>query len=240
MRILAISVAAFRPVSLMVMLVGGLAAADSSSVERLESRLEKFIIYFEDGEYQRAVDSLESFLSEVEDPALESSAYKYLSFSNVMLDRINEAKELFAAALRKYPDLSVDTLAVPPNVTIVYRQAKLEREMELEKARNSPEIRRMRLLGAGTLSGGVLALAAGAYFFYDSYSQYQKYNDVDSYEPEALNEYYDRHRRSYIAGGIFGGVGVMMVPVSVYLFSRADSPVAIVPGPRGVSVAVRF
>ncbi len=235
--------AAFRVYSVLLILIGTVGAADNSNAESVENRLEGFIIYFEDGEYTKAADSLEVLLPDIDDPVLEARAYKYLAFSNVMLDRINEAKVLFAVALEKHPDLAVDTLAVPPNVTIVFRQAKLEKEMKLEKARNSPEIRRMRLLGAGTLSGGLLSLAAGTYFMYDSYSQYQKYMGVESSDPNALkvmDEYYDSHRRSYIAGGIFGGVGIIMVPVSIYLFSRSNKLIAVLPGIRGLSVAVRF
>jgi len=46
-----------------------------------------------------------------------------------MLGRIDRAKENFSNALNKLPDLQIDTLECPPNISIIFNQVKLERKI---------------------------------------------------------------------------------------------------------------
>src|SRR5512136_753099 len=101
-------------------IVGMFSAAGGAA----KSRLDSCISYFKDGDYQKAVDSINLLLPLITDRRQEAEAYKYLGFSYIMLDKIDKAKEYFSVALEKFPGMTIDTLEVPPNIASIFKLAK--------------------------------------------------------------------------------------------------------------------
>ena len=64
--------------------------------------LELCIYLYENGEYQKALDSLKSLVPGLSDKDRLAEAYKYMAFAGVMLDMISAAKENFAKALQEW------------------------------------------------------------------------------------------------------------------------------------------
>jgi tetratricopeptide (TPR) repeat protein len=194
-----------------------LAAADDG----VKSKLDTCISYYEDGDYQKAVDSIKALLPMISDKRDEAEAYKYIGFSYVMLDMINKAKDFFKVALEKFPQMVIDTLEVPPNITIVFKQTKIETQMEKgelvakEKPSNRPII--ATIFGATGVVSGIV----GGYFLYTGYKSLQNYNNLSSgADPGQYNLYWDRQRNDFIVGGVVAGVACASITTAVYLFVK--------------------
>jgi tetratricopeptide (TPR) repeat protein len=201
--------------------------------------------YFQDGEYQKAIDSLRALLEKGANRQTEIEACKYLGFSCVMLQQIEAAKQYFRSALEKKSDLELDTLEVPPNILIVFRQVKLEKQMAEMPAGIDLKARRRTSWGVFLLVAGISCAGGGAYFAYDSYHQYSLYKDVDRPNQKALDTYYSNHVRSFIVGGGLGGVTVITVPISVALLAKRkhaarSKAVSLLVGPHSARLAVGF
>jgi len=197
-----------------------LSAADDSTKARLDS----CISYYQDGEYQKAVDSIKALIPLISDNQDEAEAYKYIGFSYCMLDMINKAKDFFKVALEKFPQMVIDTLEVPPNITIVFKQTKLETQMEKgelvekEKPSNRPLI--AALLGAtGVVSGGI-----GGYFLYSGFKAWQSYNNLGSgATPDQFDLYAKRKRDDFIIGGAVGGFACADIVAAILVMVKKTS-----------------
>jgi tetratricopeptide (TPR) repeat protein len=188
------------------------------------ARLDSCIAYYEDGDYQKAADSIKALLPLISDRLQEAEAYKYLGFSYVMLDLINKAKDFFRVALEKFPQMVIDTLEVPPNISIVFKQAKLETQMEkgeiLDKKVQESTTKRTALASVLT-STGALCLGGGGYFVFRGYKAWKDYKnvteDVPDYE-EVMNKYWRDKNKFLIIGGSASGAGLAALGCGIWMF----------------------
>jgi hypothetical protein len=185
------------------------------------SRLDTCISYYQDGEYQKAADSIKALLPLISDRREEAEAYKYLGFSYVMLDLINKAKDFFRVALDKFPQMVIDTLEVPPNISIVFKQAKLESQMEkgdiLDKSVQQKNTK--RVVSASLLTGtGALCAGAGAYFLFQGFQAHRNY---DTKDPNAdFDHLYNVMNRDFIIAGGSAGVAAATLYFGLRLFFK--------------------
>ncbi|HUI93481.1 MAG TPA: hypothetical protein VLX68_14645 [Chitinivibrionales bacterium] len=208
-------------------------AEEAKDRERLKAALG----WYEDGLYQKTADSLTALLPQLSDLDDELQSYKYLGFSYAMLNRIDTAKGIFKTALQKFPSMSIDTLEVPPNIALVFKQARLEKKLEAiasAPVRPVPAIARKKntVLPSVLLAGGVAGLGVGAYFFYSGYQSYSSYRSFSKPDQGRLDAYYSMSRNYFIAGAACSCVAAVLVPVSIYLFARKE----IRPAPLSVSL----
>jgi hypothetical protein len=193
------------------------------------AKLESFISYYEDGEYKKAADSLGALLPSVASGRDEMDAYKYLGFSFAMLNWVDKSKETFKTALKKFPRMDIDTLEVPPNIAIIFKQAKLERRLETidTLSMRKPVVvveRRNVALPTVLLSISIVSAVVGAELFYNGFQQYQQYTSVNTPDQSVLDKYYSNARNAYIGGAACAVVTAVLVPVSLYLFLKKEPP----------------
>jgi len=191
------------------------------------SRLESSISNYKDGDYQKTADSLAALLPALRDTADQIEAYKYLGFSFGMLNWIDKSKAVFKAVLEKYPGTDIDTLEVPPNIAIIFKQAKLEMKLktiDTSGAKSVHVIVRKRNVAAPVvlLSAAIVFAAAGADLLYYGNQQYQKYKSVNTPDQSVLDAYYAQYRNASIGGAACVAVTAVLLPVSIYLFVRKD------------------
>jgi tetratricopeptide (TPR) repeat protein len=218
-------------------------AADSST--RL--KLDTCISYYQDGDYQKAVDSLKAILPLIANPREEAEAYKYLGFSYVMLDMINKAKEFFKVALDKFPQMMIDTLEVPPNITIVFKQTKIEKQMEKgELLKKDDMVRSQKRTALATVLSavGVASGVVGGYYLYTGYSSHRHYLSINVPMQDSLNYYIEKSRKEYIIGGIATGFACINLSAALYLFFKKPVPtklrVSIIIGPNRGGLVCNF
>ena len=196
-----------------------------SETNPAHERLSACISEYEDGNYQTAADSLKALLPALSDPVDQIEAYRYLGYSYGMLNWIDKSKKVFKTALGKFPNMDIDTLEVPPNITIIFKQAKLERKIEmLDTARAAqPKIivqKRNVLAPVLLLSLGIVSAAASINLFVYGSQQHQKYLSVNTPDQHELDMYFSNYRTSFIAGAACAGVTLVCIPVSLHLFLK--------------------
>ncbi|MDD5672709.1 MAG: hypothetical protein PHC61_00975 [Chitinivibrionales bacterium] len=233
---------------LTVCLMGNAKAdGDNSGHHRLESCISEY----KDGDYQRAGDSLQALLPLLADRKDRMEAFKYLGFCLGMLNRIDKSKAIFKSALEKYPGMEIDTLEVPPNIALIFKQAKLEKKVETleasaESAADISQTHRVNKSGQTgpsnrvpvqvivrkkdlvapivLLCAGIISAAGGADLFYSGYRQYRHYKSIDVADQNALNQDYLGYRNACIAGAACAAVTAVLLPVSIYLFVKTEPP----------------
>ena len=202
----------------------GMLNADESTIIKLDS----CIVYYQDGEYQKAVDSLKALLPLISNCQEEIEAYKYLGFSYVMLDMISKAKDFFRVALEKFPAMAIDTLEVPPNITIVFRQTQLEAKMAKGDILDKDLQRRneKRVITATVIAAtGAVASGVGGYLCYRGYRSREHYYNVNADDPdrqEQLDYWGEKFQRELLIGGAAAGIGVMELGLATWLFLKKD------------------
>jgi tetratricopeptide (TPR) repeat protein len=191
--------------------------------ESTKIKLDSCVGYFQDGEYQRAVDSLKALLPMLADEQEEAEAYKYLGFSYVMLDMINKAKDFFRVALEKFPRMVIDTLEVPPNITIVFKQTQLEAKMargeivdrDLQRRNEKRVIIASVLTATGTIAGGT-----GGYFLYRGYKTHRDYKEYPKPDRIVLDSLVKKYTKEYWIGGTATGFGIINLGIATWLFVK--------------------
>jgi tetratricopeptide (TPR) repeat protein len=201
----------------------------ASEQSHWRSRLDSCISSYKDGDYQKTADSLQALLPSLTIAEDRIEAYKYLGFSYGMLNRIDRSKEVFKTVLDKYPAMEIDTLEVPPNIAIIFKQAKLEKKIEKIDASRTGTVHvvvQKKNVAAPVvlLSVAIISAAAGADLFYYGNQQYQNYKSVDIPDQSVLDRYYASYRNAYIAGSACAAVTAVLLPVSLYLFMKKDHP----------------
>lgn len=187
-----------------------------------KSRLDTCISYYKDGDYQKAVDSINLVLPLLTDRRQEAEAYKYLGFSYVMLDKIDKAKEYFSVALNKFPGITIDTLEVPPNVASIFKLAGFEARgvvAEKKKPAAASAGRGRRTVLAGTLTGaGALCAGTGVYFFIKGRQAYREYNNtINDFNPP-----WKRMTRDVIIGSCATGAAAGALYFGLRLLFRKE------------------
>jgi tetratricopeptide (TPR) repeat protein len=215
--------------------------------EATKARLDTCVSYYKDGDYQKAADSIKALLPLIADRREEAEAYKYLGFSYVMLDLIEKAKDFFRVALEKFPKMVIDTLEVPPNITIVFRQAKLETQLEKGEIGNQKmsedNQKRKRTVFASLLTAtGGIGTIAGGYFLYKGIQAWHNYKNIDttyvSEHPgykDDLNRYWSDKNKDFIIAGCATGVAAVTLYFGLRLFFKKTVPQ---PSPQKVGVHV--
>ncbi len=102
--------------------------AQSVSSDSLARMLERAKTYYNNGEYENAINELEDalqFLKQLKQVD-QVEAYKYLAFSYVAFGDNNKAKEQFKKALALNPKLELDPASVSPKIIKVFEEAKAE------------------------------------------------------------------------------------------------------------------
>jgi tetratricopeptide (TPR) repeat protein len=196
------------------------------------AKLETCISEYKDGNYRKAAENLKAllpFLSSMED---QVEAYKYLGFSYGMLNWIDKSKDVFKTGLDIYPAMTIDTLEVPPNITIIFKQAKLEKKLEKIETTNAkpPKIivkRKNVVLPALLLSAGILSAGASVDLFYYGNQQHQKYKAVNTPNQDDLDKYFRNYQNGFIAGAACACITAVLVPVSIRLFMKKEIQMSV-------------
>jgi len=209
----------------------GILAMPCFGQENVRPRLDACIGHYTDGDYQKAIDSLTTVIHSLTSPEDLMEAYKYLGFSYGMLNMIDKSKETFKIALNKFRSMTIDTLEVPPNIAIIFNQAKLEKKLEAlssEKQRKqSPApvvVYRKKNVTAPILllTGSFLCVGASAYCLFYANDQNQKYKTLNVPDQALLDKYYSNYRNLLIAGVACAGASIVMLPISIYLFAKKE------------------
>jgi hypothetical protein len=207
-------------------------------------RVAAFVSYYQDGDYRKASDSLLSILPLLAGSKDEIVAYRYIGFSYAMLNWVDKAKLTFKSALTKYPGMDIDTLEVPPNISIVFKQAKLERKLEtLDTAavHRPVVVVAARNIVAPTLllSVSILSAVGSAGLFYTGNQQYLKYKSVNTPSQSELDKYYSNSQYAVIGGVACAAVTGVLLPVSIYLYNKkvpaSRLKAAVVNGAPGIA-----
>jgi len=143
-----------------IVFVGKISAETNKSVNNLDL----CVYLYENGEYANAVDSLKSLIPSL-DKSDQSQAYKYLAFSYVMLDMINKAKAKFEDLLHENPQFEIDTVLIPPNITIVFKQVKQEKELQLAEEKIASGSPNGTLIWSTASATGLIITGGLLYFF---------------------------------------------------------------------------
>jgi hypothetical protein len=212
-----------------------LGAAAGAAGPMPDPRIDSCVSLYRFGEYQKTIDTLVKILPSVNGTEDSVRALLLLGSAFGMLDRIDQAKQLYGAAIGIRPSLEIDTLENPPNIAIIFRQVKLEKALALAKAaalRPAPaaSARKNLALPVTMLIGAVGLAGVGGYFFLDGNSAYQKYRAIDVPDQNLLDTYYTQSRNSYIIGTVSAVATAVLLPVSIYLLvhqSPAKKPARI-------------
>ena len=201
-------------------------AQNGSGQSNLESRLTSCIANYENGEYQKVADSLERLATALVDSEQQIKAYKYLAYSYAMLNRIEKSKAIFEVALKKHPAMNIDTLEAPPNIAIIFKQVKLEKKIEtinLSHPKTIVVLQKKNVVVPTILfSCSILCIGAAVDLLYYGNQQHQQYKSITTPDQDLLDGYYSRYRNATIAGAVSLGVSAVLLPVSIYLFTKKD------------------
>ena len=219
---------------IVILAVGQYAAAGVPA----KIRLDTCISYYRDGDYQKTADSIKTLLPLIADKRLEAEAYKYLAFSYVMLDQTDRAKEYFSVALEKFPKMTIDTLEVPPNVSNVFKQVKLETQAGAGghgvQGKKGGHVALASLMTAT----GAIGIGAGVLFFHRAYRAHRDYeNTINDFDPPWV-----RMRNSVIIGSCVTALAAADLYFGLRLFFNRPSSQKVgmtVTGDR-IAVAVDF
>ena len=222
---------------ILILAAGQYAAAGVS----VKIRLDSCVSYYKDGDYQKAADSITALLPLIADKRLEAEAYKYLGFSYVMLDQTDKAKEFFSVALEKFPQMTIDTLEVPPNIAIVFKQAGIERQMEtgeiVEKKVQERDRKRTIVATLCTVTGAI-GTGTGGYFLYRGYRAHRDYaNTINDFDTP-----WNRMRNNLIVGSCVTVFAAADLYFGLRLFFKKPSSqkIGMTAAGNGIAVSVDF
>jgi tetratricopeptide (TPR) repeat protein len=186
------------------------------------------ISFYQNGDYEKAIDCLTLVLSHTLKGSDSILIYKYLGFSNGMLGRIDLAKEDFNILLDMAPDMQIDTLEYPPNISIIFNQVKLERKIaKIDTVtlalRSQVTEKKNPFVPILLLTGGTAFAAAGGYWYYSGYTIHNEYLALNTPDQKQMDKYYNNYRNQYIKSAVSFGISAVLLPVSTYLFLRKGS-----------------
>ncbi len=117
-----------KKIIVLILLVVGICLSQQVSGDSLLKMLERAKLYYNSGEYERAIRELESALQYLKqlNKNEQVEAYKYLAFSYVAFGDRERAKEQFKKALSLDPNLELDPATVSPKIIKVFEEAKAE------------------------------------------------------------------------------------------------------------------
>jgi len=195
------------------------AAADSH-----RGKLDLCVYLYENGKYAEAIDSLKALIPRVSDKKELAECYKYLGFSSVMLDMINNAKVNFGKMLEEYPNMEIDTIQVPPNITIVFKQVVTEKELEVKKQKEAELTqtleqgnRKRSLIAAGAAGAvGITGASLGGIFLSKENRAYRRYQA--SRIPSEISGFRDDAKSDLLWARVCFGISGTAILFSGYKF----------------------
>jgi tetratricopeptide (TPR) repeat protein len=127
-------------------------------IDTQPSQLDRYIVLYENGEYQKSIDSLNHLLPQLteQNEPFAITVYKYLGFSYVMTDKIDSAKVAFRELLARNPEATLNPVMIPPNIISVFREVKLEKELEQQQKKTSKTTYWIIGGAAAVVTGGLL------------------------------------------------------------------------------------
>jgi hypothetical protein len=135
-----------------------------------------------------------------------AECYKYIAFTSVMLDMIEVAKRNFQKALLEYPNMTIDTVSVSPNIVVVFNQVKTERQIKKGHT--------LSYIVSGAL--GIACAGASGYFFYAGNAAYNNYKD--SRDVDEIVNFREDTETNYLICRISLGAAVGALGFSAYKF----------------------
>ncbi|MGA2506681.1 MAG: tetratricopeptide repeat protein [Chitinispirillaceae bacterium] len=211
-------------------IVAGHAAAGVQTKDRLDT----CVSYYRDGDYQKAADSIKALLPLIADKREEAEAYKYLGFSYVMLDRTDKAKEYFGVAIEKFPQMTIDTLEVPPNISNVFKQVRAETQAGAgERKVQGKKGGRVALASLMTATGAI-GVGAGVFFFHKAYRAHRDYeNTINDFDPPWV-----RMRNNVILGSCVTALAAADLYFGLRLFLKKPATPATPASPASQKIGM--
>jgi hypothetical protein len=195
--------------------------------------LEACLSFYKNGEYEKAIDCLTLMQSHPLDSRSGITIFKYLGYSYGMLGGIDQAKKSFTGALSMFPEMQIDTLECPPNISIIFNQVKLERKIaqinSVTPASATPdkkvEVTRKKspFVPVLLVTLAVVSAGAGGYYYYSGNTFREKYRAIDVPDQGLMDHYYSNYKNAYITSGVFLGLSAIVISVSTYGFIRKAS-----------------
>lgn len=211
-----------KKIAVLVMMgISGICATGNDTVFR-ETKVSCISLY-KNGEYENAMDCLKLLIPYAHTVKDSVVIFKFMGFCNGMLGKIDQAKENFISVLNKLPDLQIDTLEVPPNISIIFNQVKLEQKTpkvdtvtvvkRVEVSQKKSPFIPVMLLAIAVASAG-----AGGYYYYSGNTLRDKYRALDTPNQVLMDKSYNDFKNAYIKSAVCFGVSAVLLPVSTYLF----------------------
>ena len=187
--------------------------------------IESCISLYKNGEYDKTIDCLTLMQSYPLDDNDWMTVFKYLGFSHGMLGRIDQAKKSFTSALTKDPEMQIDTLETPPNISVIFNQVKLEQkiaQINSVKPHERVEVTQKKgpFVPVLLLALGVTSAGAGFYYLSSGNTSHDKYHAVNVPDQGLMDHYYSNYKNAYIKSAVFLGLSAIVMSVSTYLFLR--------------------
>jgi hypothetical protein len=144
-----------------------------------------------------------------------------------MLGKIDQAKGYFKIILEKRPGTEIDTLEYPPNITVIFRQVKLEQEIAAfnfvkSKKAEVIEMRKKSVLPYILLSTAITSVGVGGYFYYSGTVLEKKYSAINTPDQAMIDNSYNKFRIEYIKSAAFSGISAVLLSTSIYFFMRTN------------------
>jgi hypothetical protein len=213
---------------------------DSISSENLKSCAS----YYRDGYYNRVVDCINAALPMLFNSNDSLQAYKMLALSYGMINQIDKAKECFNIAFEKDSLMSIDTLAFPPNIALIFNQVKLEKKVSrIELIPPVPPktavVYKNKRVAAPILlvSTAVLSAGGAGYLFYKGYLAHNEYSTSRS------QSVLDRSWKQYTYSMAEGAACTVVAGVTTWLFFKVNkkrTTVSFAGWENGVSMTYDF
>jgi tetratricopeptide (TPR) repeat protein len=208
-----------------------------------DDSLQSCISAYRDGFYARAIHCIDRSLPDLTTHQDSIEAYKMLAQSYGMMNQIENAKSYFGLVLEKGSEGEIDTLALPPNIAIIYNQVLLEKRVtQIEKnAVPGGEVFYQKKRNAAVpflLSSVILSTGGAVYLYYNGYLARHEYSTLGKNQ-DMLDKKWKEFTYS-----IAGGIGCSVISgVTTLLFFRVinkNSKVAVYGSENGMSITYNF
>jgi tetratricopeptide (TPR) repeat protein len=103
----------------LILSIGGVARAESG-----DGLLSRGVKAYEDGEYQRSIDTLSKALPLLKGDGKRIEAFKTMAFAYMAFPKKKEARQQFCEILRIDPTFTLDPVMTSPKILAVFREAR--------------------------------------------------------------------------------------------------------------------
>jgi hypothetical protein len=208
-----------------------------------EDSLQSCISAYRDGFYARAIHCIDRSLPDLTTHRDSIEAYKMLAQSYGMMNQIENAKLYFGLVLEKGSEGEIDTLALPPNIAIIYNQVLLEKRVTQIEKNATPggtviyEKKRSAAVPI-LLSSVILSTGGAVYLYYNGYLARNEYSKLGK-DQDLLDKKWKEFTYS-----IAGGIGCTVISgVTTLLFFRVinkNSRVTVAGSENGMFFTYNF